>query len=106
MEGLLLRMAGLGATIAGASEGVRAPAREAPVPVASTLLGSGVFPIRDPLSLHMVAMHGTRHGNEAIAGADLPIPAGARFERMDGGAGAAPGSGLLEDSGAGVLGGK
>jgi len=73
-------LAGHGAVIAGASEAVRALARKASVPVANTLLGSGVYPIGDPLSLGMVGMHGTRYGNEAIAAADLLISAGARFD--------------------------
>ena len=73
-------LAGGGAVIAGASEALRQLARRASLPVASTLLGSGVFPRQDPLSLGMVGMHGTRYGNEAIAAADLLISAGARFD--------------------------
>ncbi len=73
-------LAGHGAIIAGASEAIRALARKASLPVANTLLSSGVFPRRDPLSLGMVGMHGTRYGNEAIAAADLLISAGARFD--------------------------
>ncbi len=71
---------GGGAISAEASGAIRRLARMASIPVASTLTGLGVFPGDDPLALGMLGMHGGRYANEAIAGADLLIAAGARFD--------------------------
>ncbi len=50
------------------------------IPVTTTLMGLGVFPENDPLSLKMLGMHGTRYANYAISEADLIIAIGARFD--------------------------
>jgi acetolactate synthase-1/2/3 large subunit len=71
---------GGGAINSDASAAIQALARRAAIPVGNTLTGIGVFPGDDPLSLGMVGMHGGRYANEAIAGADLLIAAGARFD--------------------------
>jgi len=71
---------GGGAIISEASEIIGSLARMASIPVVHTLTGVGAFPDHDPLSLGMVGMHGGRYANEAIAGADLLIAAGARFD--------------------------
>jgi len=71
---------GGGAILSDASEAIQRLARSMAIPVGHTLTGIGVFPGDDPLSLGMVGMHGGRYANEAIAGADLLIAAGARFD--------------------------
>lgn len=72
-------IAGGGAVISGASEELFRLAAEAGIPVATTLMGKGVFPEDHPLSLGMLGMHGTPWANTAVSGADLVIAAGVRF---------------------------
>ena len=55
-------------------------ARKANVPVTTTLMGMGVFPETDPLSLGMLGMHGTVYANYAVTHSDLLIAVGARFD--------------------------
>jgi acetolactate synthase-1/2/3 large subunit len=43
-------------------------------------MGLGVFPANDPLSLHMLGMHGTVYANYAINEADLLLAIGVRFD--------------------------
>ena len=50
------------------------------IPVTTTLMGKGVFPERDPLSIGMLGMHGTAYANFAVSECDLLIAAGARFD--------------------------
>ena len=50
------------------------------VQVATTIHGMGVFDEEDPLSLHMLGMHGSAYGNLAIQKADLVIAMGSRFD--------------------------
>jgi len=71
---------GGGAIISDACDAIQQLARTASIPVGCTLTGLGVFPDGDPLAMGMVGMHGGRYANEAIAGADLLIAAGARFD--------------------------
>ncbi|PID56563.1 acetolactate synthase, large subunit, biosynthetic type [candidate division KSB3 bacterium] len=71
---------GGGAAISDAHEEITALARQAAIPVTTTLLGLGSFPGDDPLFMGMPGMHGTRYANEAFAHADLVIAAGARFD--------------------------
>lgn len=49
------------------------------LPIASTLMGIGVFPSDHPLNLGMVGMHGTVAANRAIQSADVLICLGVRF---------------------------
>ena len=49
-------------------------------PVTPTLMGLGVFPAHDPLSLGMLGMHGTYAANMAISEADLIVAIGVRFD--------------------------
>ena len=72
--------AGGGVVIAGASQELRALALKAGIPVTTTLMGLGVFPETDPLSLEMLGMHGTVYANYAVTHADLLIAVGARFD--------------------------
>ncbi len=59
---------------------LRAFARAANLPVASTLMGIGAFPEDDRQSLYWFGMHGTVAGNWAVCESDLLICAGARFD--------------------------
>src|SRR5574344_1279995 len=72
--------AGGGAVAAFAAGDLAALARKAQVPVATTLMGLGVFDERDEvLSLGMAGMHGAPCANFAIDEADLIIALGVRF---------------------------
>ncbi|KAG4960474.1 hypothetical protein AAZX31_13G224100 [Glycine max] len=50
------------------------------VPVASTLMGLGAYPIADDNSLQMLGMHGTVYANYAVDRADLLLAFGVRFD--------------------------
>ena len=55
-------------------------AHKANIPVATTLMGLGVFPESDPLSLHMIGMHGLIAANKALDACDVLLAIGARFD--------------------------
>jgi len=55
-------------------------ARNAQVPVTSTLMGLGAYPGEDPLFLGMLGMHGTYAANMAVNNCDLLLAVGARFD--------------------------
>ena len=55
-------------------------AKEGNIPVTTTLQGLGAFDELDPLSLHMLGMHGSAYANLAMQDADLIIALGARFD--------------------------
>ncbi|MGE4553039.1 MAG: biosynthetic-type acetolactate synthase large subunit [Desulfovibrionaceae bacterium] len=55
-------------------------ARQAHIPVTSTLMGLGAMPGDDPLFLGMLGMHGTYVANMAINNCDLMLAVGARFD--------------------------
>lgn len=71
---------GGGAITSDADEEVQYIARKLQIPVFTTLMGIGVFPEDDPLSLGMAGMHGTFRANMAIQYCDLLISVGARFD--------------------------
>lgn len=50
------------------------------IPVASTLMGLGVYPTGDALSLKMLGMHGTVYANYAVDRSDLLLAFGVRFD--------------------------
>jgi acetolactate synthase-1/2/3 large subunit len=50
------------------------------IPVVTTLMGIGAYDTTDPLSLHMLGMHGTAFANYAVDDCDFLIAAGARFD--------------------------
>ncbi|WCJ39487.1 Acetolactate synthase chloroplastic [Euphorbia peplus] len=55
------------------------------IPVASTLMGLGAFPLNHELSLQMLGMHGTVYANYAVDKSDLLLAFGVRFDdRMTG----------------------
>ncbi|KAI9173895.1 hypothetical protein LWI28_008324 [Acer negundo] len=50
------------------------------IPVASTLMGLGAYPLTDKLSLQMLGMHGTVFANYAVDKSDLLLAFGVRFD--------------------------
>jgi len=50
------------------------------IPVTTTLMGIGAVPTQDPLSLHMLGMHGLASANYAVEDCDFLIALGARFD--------------------------
>ena len=75
-----LLLVGHGAVIAKAENAVRALARKLRSPVTNTLLGKGVFPETDPLSVGMLGMHGTAYANKALTNCDLICSIGSRWD--------------------------
>lgn len=73
-------LAGGGVIMADASEVLCELAHELDIPVATTLMGLGVFPANGDLWLGMVGMHGTYAANMSINHADLLVCVGARFD--------------------------
>ncbi|MFC4769656.1 acetolactate synthase large subunit [Effusibacillus consociatus] len=71
---------GGGIISANASEEIRTFARQAGIPVVSTLMGLGAFPPDDPLFIGMLGMHGTYAANMAVYHCDLLIACGVRFD--------------------------
>ncbi|MCG2661448.1 MAG: biosynthetic-type acetolactate synthase large subunit, partial [Kiritimatiellae bacterium] len=71
---------GGGAIAANAAEEVTQLARQAKIPVTTTLLGLGAFPETDPLALRMLGMHGSVTANYATHHCDLLVSIGARFD--------------------------
>jgi acetolactate synthase-1/2/3 large subunit len=74
-----LLLIGQGAVHANAADELRAFATRLEIPVATTIMGKGVFDERDPLSVGCVGMHGRRSANYAVANSDLLIVFGCRF---------------------------
>ncbi|XP_059640458.1 acetolactate synthase 2, chloroplastic-like [Cornus florida] len=50
------------------------------IPVASSLMGLGVYPCSDELSLQMLGTHGTVYANYAVERSDLLLAFGVRFD--------------------------
>jgi len=50
------------------------------IPITTTLMGIGVQDTTDPLSLHMLGMHGAAYANYAVNDCDFLIAIGARFD--------------------------
>ena len=72
--------AGGGIVSADAHRELRAFAETAGIPVATTLMGVGIFPETHPLSMQWFGMHGAAYGNWAVDESDLLIVLGARFD--------------------------
>jgi len=72
--------AGGGVTISNASKDLREFVKITGIPVTTTLLGLGIYPETDSLSLEMLGMHGTYYANYAMHNSDLVIAIGARFD--------------------------
>src|SRR2546425_1266889 len=50
------------------------------IPVTTTLMGLGSFPMEHPLSIEMLGMHGTYYANMAVHHSDVLVAVGARFD--------------------------
>jgi acetolactate synthase-1/2/3 large subunit len=73
-------LAGGGIIHAGASAELMSLAETLQIPVTSTLMGLGNFPIEHPLSLGMPGMHGTGYANLALRHCDLLLAVGTRLD--------------------------
>ncbi len=71
---------GGGAVASGAAAEIFALAEKADIPVTTTLMAMGMFPVGHPLFMGMLGMHGTYAANMAVQHADLLISVGARFD--------------------------
>ena len=72
--------AGGGIISSGAAEELRRFVATTQIPVATTIMGCGAFPETQPLALKWLGMHGTAYANWAVAGADLLLAFGVRFD--------------------------
>jgi acetolactate synthase-1/2/3 large subunit len=72
--------AGGGIINSGASAELRQFASRFRIPVTTTLMGLGAVESSDPLSLHMLGMHGAAYANYAIEDCDFVIAVAARFD--------------------------
>ena len=72
--------AGGGIIASDASEELRKLVKKTGIPITNTVMGLGTYPMDDPLSLHMLGMHGAVYANIAINQADLVIALGVRFD--------------------------
>ena len=75
--------AGNGVALSEASEELADVARLIDAPVATTLMGKGVFPENDPLSLGMTGIWGTRAANQTTLEADVILAIGTGFAEAD-----------------------
>ncbi len=71
---------GGGVIHADAAGELRAFARAFGIPAAMTLMGLGAYDTTDPLSLHMLGMHGTAYANYGTDDCDFLIAVGSRFD--------------------------
>ena len=72
--------AGGGVINGNASEELRRFASSLGIPVTTTLMGIGAVDTTEPLSLHMLGMHGLASANYAVDDCDFLIAVGARFD--------------------------
>ena len=72
--------AGGGVINGNASEELRLFASNLGIPVTTTLMGIGAVDTTEPLSLHMLGMHGLASANYAVDDCDFLIAVGARFD--------------------------
>jgi len=72
--------AGGGVINGNASEELRCFASNLRIPVTTTLMGIGAVDTTEPLSMHMLGMHGLASANYAVDDCDFLIAVGARFD--------------------------
>ncbi|MEJ2602044.1 MAG: biosynthetic-type acetolactate synthase large subunit [Gammaproteobacteria bacterium] len=72
--------AGGGVINSNATDALREFADRHGIPVTTTLMGIGAADTTEPLSLHMLGMHGTAFANYAVEDCDFLIAVGARFD--------------------------
>ena len=63
-----------------ASEELRELVKKTGIPVTMTVMGLGVYPADDDLSMDMLGMHGSAYANYAVKDCDLLIALGVRFD--------------------------
>ncbi len=63
-----------------ASEAIRTLVRKTGIPVTMTVMGLGILPAEDPLSMDMLGMHGAAYANYAVRDCDLLLAFGVRFD--------------------------
>ena len=73
-------LAGHGVLLSHAEEALRELAERAALPVGTTLLGIGAFPVNHPLSLHMTGFMGTGWNLKAVQNADVLMMVGMRVD--------------------------
>ena len=73
-------LAGHGVLLSGAEDRLLEVAERSGVPVGTTLLGIGAFPVQHPLSLHMTGFMGTGWCLKAVQNADLLMVVGMRVD--------------------------
>jgi len=73
-------LAGGGVVLSKASDGLTKFVKGIKAPIATTLMGLGVFPTKSRLWLGMIGMHGTYRANMSSAECDLLIAIGVRFD--------------------------
>ena len=71
---------GGGVIAAEASEALRQLIKLTGIPTTMTVMGLGVFPNKEELSLDMLGMHGSAYANYAVRDCDLLIALGVRFD--------------------------
>jgi acetolactate synthase-1/2/3 large subunit len=71
---------GGGCIASGAHQAAKDFALKTGMPVTNTLLGKGAFPEQHAQSVGMLGMHGTAYANKAVAGCDLLLCVGARWD--------------------------
>jgi acetolactate synthase-1/2/3 large subunit len=71
---------GHGSVISGAGKAITTLAEKLRAPVVTTLLGKGAVDETHPLHLGMMGMHGTAYANKAVAGCDLIMSIGGRWD--------------------------
>jgi acetolactate synthase I/II/III large subunit len=71
---------GHGSVISDAGDAIYKLAEKLQAPVVNTLLGKGAVPEDKSLHLGMLGMHGTAYANKAVAGCDLIMAIGARWD--------------------------
>jgi acetolactate synthase-1/2/3 large subunit len=72
--------AGGGVINSGAAEELRRFATTFGIPVVNTLMGLGAMDSTDPLSLHMLGMHGAAYANYAVEDCDFLFAVASRFD--------------------------
>ncbi len=72
--------AGGGVINSGAAEELRRFASMFNIPVVTTLMGLGAMDTTDPLSLHMLGMHGAAYANYAVEDCDFLMAVASRFD--------------------------
>ena len=72
--------AGGGIVTGGATEELRDLVHTAGIPTTMTLMGLGILPGSEALSMDMLGMHGTVYANQAVRECDLLIALGVRFD--------------------------